>query len=134
MCGWKRKRRARGQRKRRPRKGRRFSLAAWNPAGGWSCRLGRPLGRTIKRNSLAIQGRRKDLRPPARHPPCTRTRKPAGGPSAQQEADMNMDIAAQRPRSEELVPSRYALKVGDIDVLVVSDGVLPLPGAALAPK
>jgi glyoxylase-like metal-dependent hydrolase (beta-lactamase superfamily II) len=29
--------------------------------------------------------------------------------------------------SEELVPSRYALKVGDIDVLVVSDGVLPLP-------
>lgn len=29
--------------------------------------------------------------------------------------------------SEELVPSRYALRVGDIDVLVVSDGVLPLP-------
>jgi glyoxylase-like metal-dependent hydrolase (beta-lactamase superfamily II) len=28
---------------------------------------------------------------------------------------------------EELVPSRYALKVGDIDVLIVSDGVLPLP-------
>jgi glyoxylase-like metal-dependent hydrolase (beta-lactamase superfamily II) len=26
-----------------------------------------------------------------------------------------------------LVPSRYALRVGDIDVLVVSDGVLPLP-------
>ena len=32
---------------------------------------------------------------------------------------------------EELVPSRYALKVGDIDVLVVSDGVLPLPTAML---
>ena len=31
----------------------------------------------------------------------------------------------------ELVPSRYALKVGDIDVLVVSDGVLPLPTAML---
>jgi glyoxylase-like metal-dependent hydrolase (beta-lactamase superfamily II) len=30
-----------------------------------------------------------------------------------------------------LVPSRYALKVGDIDVLVVSDGVLTLPGAML---
>ena len=29
-------------------------------------------------------------------------------------------------KPEELVPSRYALKVGDIDVLVVSDGVLPL--------
>lgn len=28
---------------------------------------------------------------------------------------------------DELVPSRYAVKVGDIDVLVVSDGVLPLP-------
>ncbi len=29
--------------------------------------------------------------------------------------------------AEELVPSRYALKVGEIDVLVISDGVLPLP-------
>ncbi len=28
---------------------------------------------------------------------------------------------------DELVPSRYALKVGDIEVLVISDGVLPLP-------
>jgi glyoxylase-like metal-dependent hydrolase (beta-lactamase superfamily II) len=33
---------------------------------------------------------------------------------------------------EELVPSRYALKVGEIDVLVVSDGVLPLPTTMLA--
>src|ERR1700754_4155486 len=33
--------------------------------------------------------------------------------------------------SDELVPSRYALKVGDIDVLVVSDGVLTLPGEML---
>jgi glyoxylase-like metal-dependent hydrolase (beta-lactamase superfamily II) len=31
-----------------------------------------------------------------------------------------------------LVPSRYALRVGEIDVLVVSDGVLLLPGAMLA--
>jgi glyoxylase-like metal-dependent hydrolase (beta-lactamase superfamily II) len=29
--------------------------------------------------------------------------------------------------SEELVPSRYALKIGEIDVLIISDGVLPLP-------
>ncbi|CAH0340834.1 MBL fold metallo-hydrolase [Rhizobium sp. CECT 9324] len=29
--------------------------------------------------------------------------------------------------ASELVPSRYALKIGDIDVMVVSDGVLPLP-------
>jgi glyoxylase-like metal-dependent hydrolase (beta-lactamase superfamily II) len=31
------------------------------------------------------------------------------------------------PRPDELVPSRYAVRVGEIDVLVVSDGVLPLP-------
>ena len=36
-----------------------------------------------------------------------------------------------RPGLDELVPSRYALRVGDIDVLVVSDGVLTLPGAML---
>ena len=35
-----------------------------------------------------------------------------------------------RPEPE-LVPSRYALKVGEIDVMVVSDGVLSLPGAML---
>ncbi|UFW47286.1 MULTISPECIES: MBL fold metallo-hydrolase [Bradyrhizobium] len=35
-------------------------------------------------------------------------------------------------KPEELVPSRYALKIGDIDVMVVSDGVLPLPTAMLA--
>lgn len=33
--------------------------------------------------------------------------------------------------SVELVPSRYALRVGEIEVLVISDGVLPLPGAML---
>ncbi|WP_315387937.1 MBL fold metallo-hydrolase [uncultured Stenotrophomonas sp.] len=36
-------------------------------------------------------------------------------------------VAPPAPALDELVPSRYALKVGDIDVLVVSDGVLPLP-------
>src|ERR1700752_2730975 len=35
-----------------------------------------------------------------------------------------------RPEPE-LVPSRYALKIGEIDVMVVSDGVLSLPGAML---
>ena len=35
-----------------------------------------------------------------------------------------------RPDSE-LVPSRYALKVGEIDVMVISDGVLSLPSAML---
>src|SRR5262245_11490005 len=37
-----------------------------------------------------------------------------------------------RPGPDELVPSRYALRVGEIDVLVVGDGVLSLPGAMLA--
>jgi hypothetical protein len=35
-------------------------------------------------------------------------------------------------KPDELVPSRYALSVGEIDVLVVSDGVLPLPAARMA--
>ncbi|PTR33983.1 glyoxylase-like metal-dependent hydrolase (beta-lactamase superfamily II) [Luteibacter sp. OK325] len=29
--------------------------------------------------------------------------------------------------SRDLVPSRYALKIGEIDVMVISDGVLPIP-------
>ncbi|NDZ15590.1 MBL fold metallo-hydrolase [Variovorax sp. WS11] len=33
---------------------------------------------------------------------------------------------------DELVPSRYALRVGDIDVLLISDGVFPLPATTLA--
>ena len=42
---------------------------------------------------------------------------------------MSQDVASRsgRPGTEELVPSRYAVRVGEIDVLVVSDGVLPLP-------
>lgn len=36
------------------------------------------------------------------------------------------------PGYDELVPSRYALRVGEIEVLVISDGVLPLPAATLA--
>ena len=37
-----------------------------------------------------------------------------------------------RPAHDELVPSRYALKVGDLDVMVVSDGVLPIPARTIA--
>ena len=36
-----------------------------------------------------------------------------------------------RTGTDELVPSRYALRVGEIDVLVISDGVLPLPTTML---
>jgi hypothetical protein len=48
----------------------------------------------------------------------------------QREAADNTPHPAE-PRLDELVPSRYALKIGEIDVLVVSDGVLSLPGAML---
>jgi len=47
---------------------------------------------------------------------------------------MDLDNTSHPGRTspEELVPSRYALRIGEIDVLVVSDGVLPLPTAMLA--
>jgi hypothetical protein len=37
-----------------------------------------------------------------------------------------------RPSLDELVPSRYALRVGEIDVLVISDGVVTPPAASMA--
>lgn len=54
--------------------------------------------------------------------------------NGQQETSMGLDNTSHPGRTgpEELVPSRYALRVGAIDVLVVSDGVLPLPTATLA--
>ncbi|WP_027528947.1 MBL fold metallo-hydrolase [Bradyrhizobium sp. WSM3983] len=45
---------------------------------------------------------------------------------------MNLHNASVTSKPEELVPSRYALRIGEIDVLVVSDGVLPLPTTMLA--
>jgi glyoxylase-like metal-dependent hydrolase (beta-lactamase superfamily II) len=34
--------------------------------------------------------------------------------------------------SGELVPSRYAVRVGDIDVVLISDGILPLPTSTMS--
>jgi glyoxylase-like metal-dependent hydrolase (beta-lactamase superfamily II) len=50
------------------------------------------------------------------------------------ETNMSLDKTSHpgRTGADELVPSRYALRVGEIDVLVISDGVLPLPAATLA--
>jgi hypothetical protein len=47
---------------------------------------------------------------------------------------MSFDIASHpgRTGTDKLVPSRYALRVGEIDVLVISDGVFPLPATTLA--
>ncbi|MGO4502510.1 MBL fold metallo-hydrolase [Dyella sp. 2YAF14] len=47
---------------------------------------------------------------------------------------MSLDSTSRPDRQSlaALVPSRYALQVGDIEVLVISDGVLPLPPETLA--
>ena len=47
---------------------------------------------------------------------------------------MSLDNATHlgRPGLDELVPSRYALTVGDIEVMVISDGVLPITTSTLA--
>jgi glyoxylase-like metal-dependent hydrolase (beta-lactamase superfamily II) len=44
----------------------------------------------------------------------------------------NNTSRADRPMPEELVPSRYALRVGEIDVLVISDGVVTPPAESMA--
>ena len=48
--------------------------------------------------------------------------------------NMSLDHTSHpgRPGPDELVPSHYALRVGEIDVLVISDGVFPLQAATLA--
>src|SRR5215469_8546303 len=53
--------------------------------------------------------------------------------SGQQKTNISLDNNSHPGRTglDELVPSRYALKVGKIDAMVVSDGVLSLPGAML---
>ncbi|WP_413989019.1 MBL fold metallo-hydrolase [Labrys okinawensis] len=52
----------------------------------------------------------------------------------QRETNMVMNNTSHlgRPGPDELVPSRYALQVGKIEVLVVSDGVMPIPAPVLA--
>jgi len=50
--------------------------------------------------------------------------------SAQSSSAIRRRTTAVEP--DELVPSRYAQKVGSIDVLVISDGVLPIPAQTIA--
>ena len=47
---------------------------------------------------------------------------------------MSLDNTSRpgRPGPDGLAPSRYALRVGEIDVLVISDGVFPLDANTLA--
>jgi glyoxylase-like metal-dependent hydrolase (beta-lactamase superfamily II) len=52
-----------------------------------------------------------------------------------QEMSMNLvnkTSHASKLGFDELVPSRYALRIGEIDVLVISDGVLPLPTTTMS--
>ncbi len=51
-------------------------------------------------------------------------------PTAQQQS--NAKSSRGPTVSDELVPSRYALRVGEIDVLVISDGVLTPPAESMA--
>ncbi|PDT10864.1 MBL fold metallo-hydrolase [Rhizobium sp. M1] len=52
----------------------------------------------------------------------------------QTQTNINLDSTPQlgKPKLDELVPSRYALRIGEIEVLIISDGVLPLPTSMLA--
>jgi glyoxylase-like metal-dependent hydrolase (beta-lactamase superfamily II) len=52
----------------------------------------------------------------------------------QQKTNMSLDNTSHpgRPGLDELVPSRYALRVGEIDVLVISDGVVTPPAESMA--
>ncbi|MEH2534170.1 glyoxylase-like metal-dependent hydrolase (beta-lactamase superfamily II) [Bradyrhizobium sp. AZCC 1588] len=54
--------------------------------------------------------------------------------NTQRQTNMNLDNTSHlgRPATDELVPSRYALRVGEIDVLVISDGVLTPPSESMA--
>jgi glyoxylase-like metal-dependent hydrolase (beta-lactamase superfamily II) len=45
---------------------------------------------------------------------------------------MSLNDTSAGARLDEAVPSRYALKVGDIDVMVISDGVISLPAETTA--
>ena len=48
--------------------------------------------------------------------------------------NMSLDNTSHfgRPGPDELVPSRYALRVGEIDVMVISDGVVTPPAESMA--
>lgn len=44
-----------------------------------------------------------------------------------------VDVSQSRAAgSDELVPSRYAVQVGDVEVMVISDGVLPITASTMA--
>jgi hypothetical protein len=54
--------------------------------------------------------------------------------NTRQKKNKSLDNTSHPSRAapDELVPSRYALRVGEIDVLVISDGVLTPPAESMA--
>lgn len=44
----------------------------------------------------------------------------------------SVDDTLHDQRPDDLVPSRYAVRIGEIDAMVVSDGVMPLPTSTMA--
>ena len=46
--------------------------------------------------------------------------------------NLNITPSTVRSRIDELVPSRYALRIGEIDVLIISDGVVTPPAESMA--
>jgi glyoxylase-like metal-dependent hydrolase (beta-lactamase superfamily II) len=62
---------------------------------------------------------------------------PSGAAPSEQGLDMTLRTADDTSNlggqgCDEVVPSRYALRVGDLEVLVISDGVLPITGRTIA--
>ena len=51
---------------------------------------------------------------------------------SEEETNMSLDIASHPDKPAELIRSGYALRVGEIDALVVSDGTMSIPAATLA--
>ncbi|MDK1374438.1 MULTISPECIES: MBL fold metallo-hydrolase [unclassified Sinorhizobium] len=52
--------------------------------------------------------------------------------TVQQATNAGLGTSHHQLRRDELVPSRYAVRVGEIDVLVVSDGIIEIPAEAMA--
>src|SRR4029077_12295501 len=66
-----------------------------------------------------------------RHPHIRRDDQQETNMSLAPQTHLILDNTPHLRPEPELVPSRYALKVGTIDVTVISDGVLSLPSVML---
>ena len=58
--------------------------------------------------------------------------KSVGVGRSEEETNMSLDTTSHPDKPAELIRSGYALRVGEIDALVVSDGTMSIPAATLA--